>query len=339
MSYRRTYTGHIHYSGTVSYPASENGGTTSYSGSEPVYITIDVDTNSFDASIDQCNTAVGGLTTAVVATEAAQVESKRQASMKIANSIIKGFFDYVSADLSQKMQELSSQCESMFSALMSYSESCLSKRDQMQDDFNRITKRYAKIFEDLDHETVSRIEVLDRRTFQFADTAQKLVNRAVDSEVLGLATVSADENIRLETVLSCSHVKQQAGTLISKANDYLIGTYRLANSVKGMLTNESDEKDILLPVMYMESVSSSGAMDSRVIGTDRKFAPSGERISSNILSKFMSKNIRWGRMSDAELTKVQSYFNSDIQNDNIDDRVMKVMHDLMNSNEIQIIKA
>lgn len=154
MSYRRSYTGYVHYSGTVSYPASQNGGSVSYSGSEPVYITIDVDTNAFDASVGHCNNAVNALTGAVVATEAAQVESKRQASKQIASTIVKGFFDYVGADLSQKIKELSSKCESLFIALMGHKDNCLSKSKQMQDDYNRISKRYSKIFEDLDKETV-----------------------------------------------------------------------------------------------------------------------------------------------------------------------------------------
>ena len=185
MSYRQSYTGYVHYSGTVSYPASQNGGSVSYSGSEPVYITIDVDTNAFDSSVANCNSAVNGLTTAVVATEAAQVESKRRTSTQIAASIVKGFFEYVGADLSQKMKELSSKCESLFVALMGHKDNCLAKSSQMQDDYNRIFKRYAKIFDDLDKETVSRIEVLDRPTFQFADSTQKVL--------IGIATLNCLE--------------------------------------------------------------------------------------------------------------------------------------------------
>ena len=89
MRYTRRFTGYVHYSGTVSYPASEHGGSVSYSGEEPVYITIDVDTDAFDASVGNCNTAVNGLTSAVVATEAAQVESKRRAAKQIAATIVR----------------------------------------------------------------------------------------------------------------------------------------------------------------------------------------------------------------------------------------------------------
>lgn len=339
MSYRRSYTGYVHYSGTVSYPASQNGGSVSYSGSEPVYITIDVDTNAFDASVGHCNNAVNALTGAVVATEAAQVESKRQASKQIASTIVKGFFDYVGADLSQKIKELSSKCESLFIALMGHKDNCLSKSKQMQDDYNRISKRYSKIFEDLDKETVSRIEVLDKPTFQFAESAQNLVDRNSNTELLGISTISANENIKLETVLSCSHVKQQASVLLDKANCYLQGTYRLANSVRDMLDDSQAENDILLPVMFVESVKNIENKETRIIGTDDGFTPSGDAVDSTLRSKFMSKDVEWGNMNSNDFDKVISYLNAEVQSDQMDDRTLKTMLGLLNGQAIQTIKA
>jgi len=339
MSYRRSYTGYVHYSGTVSYPASQNGGSVSYSGSEPVYITIDVDTNAFDASVGHCNNAVNALTGAVVATEAAQVESKRQASKQIASTIVKGFFDYVGADLSQKIKELSSKCESLFIALMGHKDNCLSKSKQMQDDYNRISKRYSKIFEDLDKETVSRIEVLDKPTFQFAESAQNLVDRNSNTELLGISTISANENIKLETVLSCSHVKQQASVLLDKANCYLQGTYRLANSVRDMLDDSQAENDILLPVMFVESVKNIENKETRIIGTDDSFTPSGDTVDSTLRSKFMSKDVEWGNMNSNDFDKVISYLNAEVQSDQMDDRTLKTMLGLLNGQAIQTIKA
>lgn len=339
MCYRRSYTGYVHYSGTVSYPASENGGSVSYSGSEPVYITIDVDTNAFDASVGHCNNAVNALTGAVVATEAAQVESKRQASKQIASTIVKGFFDYVGADLSQKIKELSSKCESLFIALMGHKDNCLSKSKQMQDDYNRISKRYSKIFEDLDKETVSRIEVLDKPTFQFAESAQNLVDRNSNTDLLGISTISANENIKLETVLSCSHVKQQASVLLDKANCYLQGTYRLANSVRDMLDDSQAENDILLPVMFVESVKNIENKETRIIGTDDSFTPSGDAVDSTLRSKFMSKDVEWGNMNSNDFDKVISYLNAEVQSDQMDDRTLKTMLGLLNGQAIQTIKA
>lgn len=339
MSYRRTYQGYVSGSVEYSYPASERGGTGYAHYQEPVYITIDVDTDVFDASVEHCTDAVNALTGAVVATEAAQVESKRRASKQIAASIVKGFFEYVGADLSQKIKELASKCESLFFALMGHKENCLSKSKQMQDDYNRISKRYSKIFEDLDKETVSRIEVLDRPTFQFAETAQNLIDRNSNTELLGISTISANESIKLETVLSCSHVKQQASILLAKANNYLQGTYRLANSVRDMLDESQVEEEIMLPVMFVESVLNSDNKETKIIGTDEEFTPSGESIDSQLRSRFMSKDVEWDDMKTEDFEKVISYLNADVQSGQMEDRTLKTMLGLLNDQAIQTIKA
>lgn len=339
MSYRRSYTGYVRYSGSVSYPASQNGGSVSYSGTEPVYITIDVDTDVFDASISHCNNAVNGLTTAVVATEAAQVESKRKTSMQIAAAIVKGFFEYVGADLSQKMKELASKCESLFFALMGHKENCLSKSKQMQEDYNRISKRYSKVFEDLDKETISRIEILDKPTFHFANVAQTVVNRSSSTELLGISTISANESLKLETILSCSHVKQQANTLIAKANDYLQGTYRLNNSVRDMLYDISEGRDILIPILFVESVANSDSKETKIIASDRRHMKLNDSMNSQLRSKFMSKEIEWDNISSVDFEKIISYLNTDVQSEQMENRTLRTMLELLNEQKIQTIKA
>lgn len=338
MSYRRTYTGQVHYSGSVSYPASESGGSKSYSGTIPVYITIDVDTNDFDRSVANCNSSVNGLTAAVVATEAAQVSAKVEASKKVAGSIIKGFFDYVGADLAQKIKELASRCEATFMELMDQKKTCLSKTTQMQDDYQRITKRYAKLFEDLDKEVVSRIEQMDRPTFRFADVAQSVVDRSTNSELLGLSTVSANENLQLETVLACSHVKRQAGNLIAGANEYLKGTYRLTSAVRDMLSEEKEDACLHLPVLYMESVNPDKHNASSIYGADSRFAPSGEAVESKLRSRFVSGKMEWTDMPSDERDSIMSYLNSMLQSGQLDDRVHKTIAGLMEVQNIQTIK-
>lgn len=339
MSYRQRYTGYVRYSGTVDYPPSQNGGSQSYSGEIPVNIEIDVDTSTFDHSVDVCNDSIKGLTTAVIATEAAQVESKRVASDKIAKSIVKGFFDYVGAELSQKMKELSSKCESLFIALMGHKDNCLAKRGQMEGDYHRITRRYLKIFEDLDKETVSRIEILDKPTFQFVDEAQKVIDRNADSKLLGIAAVSSGENLALETVLSCSHVKRQANELLSKADAYLSGTYRLAAAVRDMLDDGVGGSEIFLPVMYVESVSSKGGLESRVYGPGESNEPFGKDIDPKLVTAFGSKEMKWRNIPNNEYDRIASYLNSDVIASGLDERTIKTIWGLIEGHVIQTINA
>ena len=333
MSYRRSYTGYVHYSGSVSYPASESGGSVSYSGSEPVYITIDVDTDVFDASVENCNGAIHGLQAAVVATEAAQVAAKTEASRRVSDAVIKGFFNYVGADLAQKIKELSSITESKFIEMMDQKATCLSKTEQMQNDYLRITKRYSKLFEDLDREMVSRVELLDKPAFQFEDVSN---NRKADSELLGLATISANENIQLETVLSCSYIKKTAGEVLEKTNDYLKGVTRLSSSIRDMLSEGSENADIHLPVMYMESVQEAGMDADKVYGLDN--VPSSDGLRANLMTGFRSDALGWDSMGSEEREYIDSYINSYIQEEVADERLQKTILELVGRADVQTVK-
>ena len=74
---------------TFNYPASENGGswTVSVHWSENVDISIHVDTSSFDNSVSTIKHHIDGLTGAVVATEAAQLEEKVRGANAIGQSV------------------------------------------------------------------------------------------------------------------------------------------------------------------------------------------------------------------------------------------------------------
>ena len=161
MSYSKRYrqTIAVHYSGSVSYPASENGGRASYSGTayEEVVIDIDVDTDPFDREVRDCNATIGSMTGAIVATEAAQVASIRENSRKIGSTIVKGFFDTVRSELSQQIMELSTKVDTTLIHLQKLAQRCKDKQVQMQNDYGHLTSRYLKTFDDLNKELENRI--------------------------------------------------------------------------------------------------------------------------------------------------------------------------------------
>ena len=171
MSYSRSFskTIAIHYSGSVSYPASQSGGSVSYSGTayEDVVVNINVDTDAFDSSVRHCNNSVGALTGAVVATEGAQVASIRQNAIKIGQTIVDGFFSTVRSEISQQITELKNRIDADLIHLNELAKRCVDKQRQMESDYNRISGRYLKIFSDLDNELDNRIHEIDRPVFEF----------------------------------------------------------------------------------------------------------------------------------------------------------------------------
>lgn len=333
MSYSRRYSGNVYYQDSVTVYCEGNTITKNVSGYVPVEIEIDVDTTPFDRSVHDCKNHINALTGSVAATEAAQVASTIEASQKISKSIIKGFFDYVGSGLSQKIKELMSKVEALMVSLMGHKEACDKKTSQMHDDYERISRRYAKIFTDLDNETKSRINLLDKPAFQFVDETMSVLARSVNNEVLGLSTISADENTQLSTLISCSLVKHQASDVISQAKEFLKGTYRLNADLRDMLDSEpADDREYYLPYLFVESNSSSGKT-IKMFGADERYVPADSKVRAD----FLDETAKWDRMPDGEFTKIVSYLNNYVQQDNLDERTADTLISLIGENSIQTL--
>jgi len=167
MSYTRRYSETVSKTVSVSYPSSQEGGSTSVTVDIPVDVNIHVDTSPFDRSVENCGENVNILTAAVVATESAEIASREFNSRKVANTILGGFFSYIRSEISQQVAELSQNIDADFMHLKELAKSCLAKKKQMEGDYNRISSRYVKIFGDLNNELTNRIYELDKPAFVF----------------------------------------------------------------------------------------------------------------------------------------------------------------------------
>lgn len=223
MSYTRRFsrTITVHYSGSISYPASQNGGTTHYSGStqETINFDVTVDTDPFDRSVNEVNNGVDMLTTAVAATEVAQVESIRHHSNEIGQTIVSGFFKTVKSDISQQISELKNRSEALLIQLSQLAKRCNDKKRQMGVDYQRISSRYAKIFTDLDNELDNRLHAIDQPVFSFRETADEIGSGS--EKMVATPTVTAGENAHVLATMAASLAKRQASDTIGKMRRYL----------------------------------------------------------------------------------------------------------------------
>lgn len=257
MSYSKRYkrTVAISYSGSVRYPASERGGTASYSGTayEEVVIDINVDTDPFDREIHDCQNTVSTLTGSIVATEVAQVASIQKNSQKISNTIINGFYDTVRSELSQQIMELSTKIDSTLLFLQQMAKRCKDKQLQMQNDYGSISSRYVKIFDDLNHEFENRIFELCRPVFVFKRSADEHTLKLINSDMSSTTAISGAEQGHLEAQIASSIAKRRAVDTISQANNFLAKQKYSERVLNHCSINESYEGGFYLPVCYLET--------------------------------------------------------------------------------------
>lgn len=245
----------IHYSGSVSYPASQHGGSVSYHGSktENVTVNIYVDTDPFDNSVRICNNNVSGLTTSVVTMSAAQVASIASNANQVGSTIVKGFFSTVSSEISQQIAELRSNIDATLLRLNELAKRCVDKQRQMQADYARITSRYLKIFDDLDKECENRIFEIDRPTFIFKRTTDETAERAICNDMVTTAAVSGGENSIIEAQICASHTKRKAMAALSSANNFLMLQRKTQEVISHSTFNDDAYGVYYAPVCYIET--------------------------------------------------------------------------------------
>lgn len=308
MSYTRRFkkTIQVSYSGSVSYPKSEFGGTKHYSGtvSETIYFDVTVDTDPFDGSVKDMKNQVDLLTGSIVATEAAQVASVRDNSRRVGSTIVQGFFKTVQSDISQQVAALKIKTESLLGQLFELQKRLNDKQRQMGVDYGRITSRYSKTFEELNKELENRIYSLDEPVFRFADTTSK-VSDGMNSHV-GVPLVHAGENARLHSKITAAHAKQEAVNTIERAREFLKTQYRVDNLLRRCLHKGGNQGKISAPYCVMETVETGGHRSSRVF-----LPPMLEKVQQEALARPVLE----AESSPAHILsdqRVKDYFNAEL---------------------------
>lgn len=334
MSYSRSFrkTIAVHYSGSVSYPASEHGGTTSYSGVEyeDVTITVHVDTDPFDSSVGECRNDVNALTTSVVATEAAQIASIRDNAQRVGQTIVSGFFNTVSYDIKNQIVELSTRIDASILHLREMAKRCKDKQRQMQEDYGRICSRYLNIFNNLDKELENRIFEICRPAFIFKRTTDNNAERTICDGLVGGATVSGTESSILESRIATSHTKQRAVEAIENANRFLAKQKHTEEVLQSSIIDENVESRIYLPVCYLET-------RDKDITNRSSFKPSllNDVSDSYLQEAIAASNLKNSLSTDSEI--IRESFNQEVSThftstDTHDQRVRDYVNRLFNQN-------
>jgi len=312
MSYSRQYHERIavHYSGSVSYPASQSGGSVSYNGTvyEDIYTNIEVDTSPFDRSVGHCNSSVTSLTGAVIATEAAQVASININSKKVARTIVDGFFGYIRSEISQQIAELSQKIDAYLGDLREKAKTCAAKQVQMETDYHRITSRYLKTFNDLNNELENRIYELDKPAFEFKDSIDHHANRVTGNDMVSTVAIVGLEAGSLQAKISASIVKKRALNAIRQANIFLWKQKKSDTTIKRSMLNENISATKYLPVCFIETNDEQSQIGKNIYQSG--FLPKAN--TNRMIEKFQSQ--RWKDTAKENKDIIQRYFNSEVSN-------------------------
>lgn len=311
MSYTRRFSKSIavHYSGSVRYPASQSGGYVSYSGTsyEQIFINIHVDTDPFDNQVDSMKKRVDLLTGSVVATEAAQVASKKSSSEKVGSTIVKGFFKAVQSDISQQVTELKNNTDALLIQLNKLAAQCNDKKRQMGIDYQRLSARYTKIFDDLNHELENRIYSIDEPVFQVTRHTDESALKGTDTDMVAVASVSAGENARALSKISASVLKRSALDAIRKGKLFLDVQYRTDALLDKCLRPGGETTCYSAPMCLLQATTGPGYTHTDLFATPLLASQNTELLAQQFNDRNWNKKV-----SETHRDTIADYFNSEV---------------------------
>ncbi|MBO7069089.1 MAG: hypothetical protein J6W52_10525 [Bacteroidaceae bacterium] len=340
MSYRRSFsrTISVPYSGSksVSYPASQNGGTmtVSYSGTahENVNVDIYVDTDPFDASVENCNRHVNGLTASVGAMNAAQCAAIAENAEKVSKSLIDGFFHTVRTDLATQKAELEQTVEARLILLRQQAASLREKQAKMSEDYARTTARYQKIFSDLNNELSIRIHEIDQPVFNMAKDIDEQSDRMLHTDMVQTAVTMSKETSILQAQINAATVKRHALEAMTQAKNFLVSKASSERTIQESLIDGTGKDGYLVPVCYMRT-------DSGKEGTKQKcYVPDYYKAKDRQLEDRLCqslKDVNFAGNSNAEEEQLKSYVQSEMAkkitgDDSHSDRVRTMINKMLN---------
>ncbi|MDR0568796.1 MAG: hypothetical protein LBG87_06285 [Spirochaetaceae bacterium] len=259
MSYQQNYHTAVPYSGStsVSYPASEKGGSmsVSYSGKAPVDVTILVNTTPFDGSVNHCNGSIDLLTGAVIAMNAAQCATIEETGRQVSKAVIDGFFGVIKSELSQQMQALDSAVKAGLGLIQQEAQAVDAQRSVMETDYNRISSRYVTLFADLDNECYKRIYALDKQSFMLAQKVREELLSETSRNNAALNLIGNAEESASKLSITVSRINRKAQEVLQSLREYIDQEKTMAQLLAVALKNEPLEQPVVVhcPVIVSEA--------------------------------------------------------------------------------------
>lgn len=344
MSYTRSARTVITVSGsrTISYPASDHGGTTTvhFTQEVPVTVNVHVETSEFDNAVRNTEKNVDVLTGAVTAMDTAQTAAIRESSEKISNTLIDNFYHLINSDLSMQKSENKSELQAKFALLINLSKDMIGKLDRMTADLARLRRHYYKIFKGLDDDLEKRITMLDKNAFDLAGNVGNQLIMTPYKNGIGANMSSMLEMTKTDNLIVTARMKEKSLRVLDGITNSVRKSEAFNDSISSVLQMDADDTAEIeyMPVIFCRSHNVSGNTENNV------YTPpinENSRMSAKVCSHMTGiSEDNWQKMESSDLENIEQTLLSLIEsetavNDN-DKRVYLQMIDLWNRNKSEI---
>jgi hypothetical protein len=173
-----------------------------------------VDTSPMARSVDSAGSHINGVNAAVIAMEAAVIATEKASSRTICENVDRGFYMLVKSQISQKAVAAYTEMTSKQVILLQLAKGLDRIKQQMENDYHSIAKRYAEHFNSINKSLETRVRELDRSAMLLAEIRKNMVFDRLKDDSSMLFSASSEAIPIAQTAL--------AGKLKQKTRDTLL---------------------------------------------------------------------------------------------------------------------
>ena len=292
---------------------------------------ITLDTIPMAQSIDTVNGNVQGTTTAVVAMHAAVIAEEHATSQQICQNVDNGFYILMKSQLSQKIAACSSTMSSKLMQMKKFRSDINHIQEVMQSDYNRICRRYQKLFTSLDKALEARIHELDRAAMEIGIEEKRMFGKLRDDSAC-VVCYDGDTQVTAQKSITAK-VKSKTGKAIAAMGAEVIDRIVYNRKVEHILEKEKVDSnaDSYVPVIVEES-DSMFDMTNKV---NNVYVPQTECFTNtDIIANQVQSTVQeneWKPVVKEEYDQVQNSFMKCCTESGLEERVVKEMIRLFGS--------
>lgn len=219
------------------------------------YIDCIVDTKPMAQEIDSVSRHIQNTTAAVVGMQAAVIRAEKEASEQVCENVNRGFYALIHSQISQKIAKLKSEVDSHLMSLNQQCKQLLAIRNRMGRDYNMISNRYLKLFNQLNRNFQQQVFELDKPTIEFAvKEIDQISNRT--RFLTATVPVGQQESLALSQKILASNIKFRGLSVIDSMTRFLRDMYaqnRLTSRILLPEQSPSECATMMIPVIICES--------------------------------------------------------------------------------------
>ncbi len=215
-----------------------------------------IDTKPMASELKTVSHNVETVSGAVVAMQAAVIAAEKEGADHVCENVNRGFYSLMHSQISQKIAQLTSTVEVKLMSLAQYAAALRNIQSRMQNDYNMISARYAKLFKSINNNLEARVAELDMPVFKLVDRDIKIADSRMRLNAAQFA-VNQAESILSSQMIANARIKTDTDNALAVISNYVIDA-----AVQSQKTEDSmyevridSIEDIYLPVSVVESAS------------------------------------------------------------------------------------